>query len=70
MSAGRFEWEATRFEHVDETTGARLVVVKACDAKWTWMIRGVDSGVAASPSSAKGAARKALDAFKVNRVSP
>ncbi len=76
MSAGRFEWEATRFEYRDEATGAWLVVRLMDGGTWSWKVDGVSIphidgvGVTSSPSAAKGCARKALEAFKAKRVSP
>lgn len=71
MSAGRFEWEATRFEHADAVTGASLVARKV-DRDWFWKVDGVNiaasaplvsgSGVEKTSGAAKSAARKALAA--------
>ena len=74
MSGGRFEWEATRFEHRDEATGAYLIVREIDGDTWHWKVEGLGlsvsegSGQAPSVSAAKGAARKALESFKAKRV--
>jgi len=70
VSGGRFEWAATRFEHCDETTGACLVVREMDNGTWHWKVEGAGllfsdgSGLAASCSAAKGAARRALETHK------
>lgn len=65
MSAGRFDWTARSFDHVDEATGIACAVVATLGV-WTWTVHvpGQPSrkGVAASVSAAKGQARKALEA--------
>lgn len=76
MSAGRFEWEATRFEYICPETGTYLAVRQIDGYTWHWKVDGLHltvsegSGHAKSSSVAKGAARKALEAFKAKRATP
>ncbi len=69
MSAGRREWSVTRYEHVDRESGL-LLCVETDGVTWSWEMtrRGYRGHVARggelSPSAAKGAAGKALDAAK------
>ncbi len=75
MSAGRFTWTTTRWEHFDEPSGLTVgVFMDGLQWGWTLGVKGARGwlarGTAASPATAKGEARKALEEHLPKNGSP
>lgn len=69
MSAGRFEWTATRHEATDAATGIRCKVERTASGAWAWELRDregvlIVGGLADSVSEAKGEALKRVERAK------
>lgn len=72
MSAGRFEWTATRHVAVDAATGIRCTVERTASGAWAWELRVgvlIAGGIAGSVSEAKGEAHKRVERVKAGESS-